>query len=178
MRGPGKGARSKPVLTTVFTRWRSLKPCARQGERSILREAPQGRSGKMWSESTLLRNARRDRGSRPQCSASRRRPLLGKKSAPSPFFPSSKRSRPARSGPELARAATQLQGRYDGHLPEVLAEVHGPAAVAQVLLIEGHGEGAISVRIEQGNGGTGSFGKGAVLMRHRFVWERCGINQD
>jgi len=37
----------------VCTRWRSLKPCARLGERSILREAPQGRSDKMWSESTF-----------------------------------------------------------------------------------------------------------------------------
>ncbi len=35
----------------VCTRWRSLKPCARHGERSILREAPQGRSDKMWSGS-------------------------------------------------------------------------------------------------------------------------------
>jgi len=70
------------------------------------------------------------------------------------FFPSSKRSRLGRSGPELARAATQLQGYYDGCLPEVLAEAHGPAAVAKVLLVERHGEGAINVGLEQGDGGT------------------------
>ncbi len=39
-----------------LTRWRSLKPCARHGEQSILREAPQGRSDKMWSESTFGTN--------------------------------------------------------------------------------------------------------------------------
>jgi hypothetical protein len=37
----------------VYTRLRSLKPCARHRKRSILREAPQGRSDKMWSESTF-----------------------------------------------------------------------------------------------------------------------------
>ncbi len=47
----------------VCTRWRSLKPCAQPGERSILREAPQGRSDKMWSESTFATNS--PAGARP-----------------------------------------------------------------------------------------------------------------
>ncbi len=46
--GSGSGACSEAVYSLpVCTRWRSLKPCARHGERSILREAPQGRSDKM-----------------------------------------------------------------------------------------------------------------------------------
>jgi len=55
-RGLGNDPRSEPVSLQVCTRWRSLKSCARPGERTILREAPQGRPGKMWSESTFVPN--------------------------------------------------------------------------------------------------------------------------
>ncbi len=77
-----------------LTRWRSLKPCARHGEQSILREAPQGRSDKMWSESTLRPQCSRSSSSGPSVAASPRRGLLGKR-WPEPgviFFPSSQGS--------------------------------------------------------------------------------------
>ncbi len=43
---PARVRRANLYPLQVCTRWRSLKPCARHGERSILREAPQGRSDK------------------------------------------------------------------------------------------------------------------------------------
>jgi hypothetical protein len=61
-----------------LTRWRSLKPCARHGEQSILREALQGRSDKMWSESTFATEWSPGPPLWPQCSASRWPRLLGK----------------------------------------------------------------------------------------------------
>jgi len=45
---------SNQYSTTVFTRWRSLKPCARQGERSILPDRPWGASRKMRSKLHIL----------------------------------------------------------------------------------------------------------------------------
>ncbi len=56
---PGPKGSESPWLHHV-ARQRDLLPCgssaatASASEQSILREAPQGRSDKMWSESTLL----------------------------------------------------------------------------------------------------------------------------
>jgi len=55
---------------------------------------PQGRSDKMWSESTLLPQCLPGTHRRPQCSASRRHWLLGKKGPGARSFPNSQRSRP------------------------------------------------------------------------------------
>jgi len=76
---PARVRRANQYSTTVFTRWRSLKPCARQGERSILWEAPQGRSGKMWSEVHICQQMPPDAPPWPQCSATRARPTTGKR---------------------------------------------------------------------------------------------------
>jgi len=115
-RGSREGARSKPVLTTVFTRWRSLKPCARQGERSILREAPQGRSGKMWSESTLRTQCPRRRRPGPNVAPPAGAGYREKTGPGAILFPSSRRSRPAR-----CRGPNRSLGSMSSTLTAVIA---------------------------------------------------------
>ena len=98
----------------VCTRWRSLKPCARLGERSILREAPQGRSDKMWSESTFAPNAAPEPSRRPQCSAPRARParlkIAAADAAGSPYFHAgwSRRAAGSTTGKRRGRARSSF----------------------------------------------------------------------